>query len=108
MPTPYHFIPHLVEQIPDIQPDSIISRTIYQDEQIKAVLFAFAPGQELSEHTASVPAIIHILEGEARLTLGQDTYEVQAGAWAHMPANLPHSIEAKNKTTMLLLMLRGK
>lgn len=108
MLTPYNFIPDLLQQIPEIQADSIISRTIYQDEQIKAILFGFASGQELSEHTASVPAIIHILDGEARLTLGQDVYEVQPGAWAHMPANLSHSIQAKTKTIMLLLMLKDK
>jgi quercetin dioxygenase-like cupin family protein len=108
MQTNYLFIPDLLQQIPEIQADSIISRTLYQDEQVKVVLFGFAPGQELSEHTASVPAIIHILEGSARLTLGQDTYEVQNGSWARMPANLSHSLQAKTKTTMLLLMLREK
>src|SRR5439155_10024079 len=49
--------------------DSIVSRSLYGDDQVKAVLFTFAPGQELSEHTAGSAAIIHILQGEAELTL---------------------------------------
>ena len=108
MDTDYKFIADLADQILEIQPDTIISRTFYTDEQLKAILFGFAPGQELSEHTASVPAIIHIIEGEARLTLGKDPYNVQTGAWAHMPANLPHSVYAKTPTKMLLIMLKNQ
>ena len=106
MNTDYHFVADLTNQIADTQPDTIISRTFYTDEQLKVILFGFAPGQELSEHTASVPAIIHIIEGEAQLTLGKDVYEARTGSWAHMPANLSHSVYAKTPTKMLLIMLR--
>jgi quercetin dioxygenase-like cupin family protein len=108
MNTDYNFIANIADQIPDTQPDTIISRTFYSDEQLKVILFGFAPGQELSEHTASVPAIIHIIEGEARLILGKDPYKARAGAWAHMPANLPHSVYAKTPTKMLLIMLKNQ
>jgi quercetin dioxygenase-like cupin family protein len=108
MNTDYYYVADLADQISEPQPESIISRAFYTDEQLKVILFSFAPGQELSEHTASVPAIIHIIEGEAQLTLGEDAYEAQAGAWARMPANLPHSLYAKTPTKMLLIMLKGQ
>ena len=104
----YHFFAHLSTQIPEIPPDSILSHTVYQDDQIKAILFGFAPGQELSEHTASVPAIIQILDGQARLTLGKDEMDAQPGTWVLMPANLAHSIYAITPVKMLLLMMRVK
>lgn len=100
----YVYIENLATQIPELQPDSIISRTVYTGDQVKVILFAFAPGQELSEHTASVPAILHFLEGEARLTLGNDAYEAKPGTWVHMPARLPHSVFAKSRVKMLLIM----
>ncbi len=106
MDTDYHFISDLANHIAEPQADTIISKTFYTDGQLKAILFGFATGQELSEHTASVPAIIHIIEGEAQLTLGKDAFEARAGTWAHMPANLPHSLFAKTPTKMLLLMLK--
>ena len=106
MPDEYTYISNLDAQIPEIHSDSIISRTFYQDKQFKSILFGFAVGQELSEHTASVPAIIHILSGEARLTLGSDTYDASTGSWARMPAGLPHSVYAKTPVKMLLLMLK--
>jgi quercetin dioxygenase-like cupin family protein len=84
----------------------IISRTIYQDEQLKAVMFGFGQDQELSEHTASKPAIMHFLSGEAAVTLGGKPLDAVAGTWVHMPAGMAHSITAKSPTTMLLLLLK--
>ncbi len=100
----YLYVGDLAAQIPELQPDSIISRTIYTDDQIKVILFAFAPGQELSEHTASVPATLHFLEGEAQLILGEDEHEAMPGTWVHMPAKLPHSVYANALVKMLLIM----
>lgn len=99
-------IRHLIEQV-SIPEDGTISRTIYQDETIKAVLFGFAAGQELSEHTAAMPAILHFVQGEARVTLGQETIDARPNTWVHMPAHLPHSIQARTPVIMLLLLLKG-
>jgi len=84
----------------------IISRTVYQDEHLKAVMFGFGTGQELSEHTASKPAIMQFLSGEAAVTLGGQPLEAKTGTWVHMPAGLAHSISAKSPTAMLLLLLK--
>lgn len=90
----------------DIPIDSTISRTIYQDEQVKAVLFGFAAGQELSEHTAAVTALLHFVQGEAHVTLGTETIEAQAHTWIHLPPHLPHSIRANTPVVMLLLLVK--
>lgn len=102
----YTLIADLVKEA-EIPVNGIISRAIYQDERVKAVLFGFDTGQELSEHTAAVPAILSMIKGEAQLTLGNDTMDVAAGAWVHMPGHLPHSVRAKTPVVMLLLLLRG-
>jgi quercetin dioxygenase-like cupin family protein len=98
-----------IEQVPisgqDVPQDSILSQTLYENDRIKAILFRFAPDQELSEHTASVPAILHFLEGEARLVLGEDEKTAQPGTWVYMPAKQPHSISAKTNLSMLLYLL---
>lgn len=101
----YTFISSLVDQIPEIPTDSIISKTFYNGDELKGILFGFAAGQELSEHTAARPAILHFLSGEARLTLGGDEMEAQPGTWVHMPAKLPHSVFAKTPVQMVLLLV---
>lgn len=98
-------IPNLTDLIESIQADSIISRTFYKDDQVSAVLFGFDAGQELSEHTASRAAILHILRGEATLTLGGETHEVGPDAWIHMSPHEKHSVYAKTPLVMLLLLM---
>lgn len=89
----------------EIVDDTTISKAIHKDDRLKAVLFGFAAGQELSEHTAAVPAILHIITGESVVTLGDEVVHAHAGAWMHMPARLPHSISAVTPVKMLLLLL---
>ena len=59
-------------------PDGIVSRAIYNDDDVRVVHFSFAAGQQLSDHTAPVPVTLEVVEGEATITLG--TRVVQAGA----------------------------
>lgn len=85
----------------------ILSRTLHGDERVKVVFFQFAAGEELSEHTASVPAILHFVDGRAELTLGGDAVEAGPGTWIHMTANLKHSVRAVTPVTLVLTMLKG-
>ncbi|AXA36909.1 MAG: cupin domain-containing protein [Candidatus Hydrogenedentota bacterium] len=99
-------IPNIVKEV-EVPKDGTLSRTLAHDEAVKVVIFGFAPGQELSEHTASVPAIMHFLEGEAEVTIGTEKYDARTGAWFYMPANTPHSIHAKTPVVMLLTMIKA-
>ena len=101
----FFHVDDLLAQLPDIPPDSIVSRTFYSDDRVKAILFGFAAGQELSEHTAARPAILHFLQGEARLTLGDYAISAGPGTWVHMQPHLPHSIYAETAVVMLLTMV---
>lgn len=105
MSQPYVLIADLAQAAPP--PDQgILSRTLYQDDRVKAVVFGFAQNEELSEHTASMPAILQFIRGEATLTLGADTHQAQPGTWIHMPPGLTHSIRATTPVVMLLLLLK--
>jgi quercetin dioxygenase-like cupin family protein len=105
MVLPYTLISDLAKEVQP--PDKgILSRTLSSDDRLQAVLFGFAQGEELSEHTASMPAVLHFLQGEAKLTLGDDTVEVRPGIWVHMPTGLRHSIRAKTPVVMLLLLVK--
>ena len=99
---------HIADLAAQAEPPAqgILSRTIHNDEQLKAVVFGFDQGQELTEHTASKPALLQIIRGEAALTLGDDTIEAQAGTWIHMPAGLRHAVRARTPVVMLLVLLK--
>ncbi len=102
----YKVVPNLLKEV-EIPKDGTLSRTIHRDDYVKVVLFGFAGGQELSQHTAAVPAIIEILQGDARVNLDGEEKELSAGSWVFMEANLPHAIYARTDMIMLLTMLNG-
>jgi quercetin dioxygenase-like cupin family protein len=99
---------HILDLAKEAEPpaDGILSRTIFQDDQIKAVVFGFGQGQELSEHTASKPAMLLFVKGEATVGLGNDKKDAQPGSWVYMPAGLMHSIKAETPLVMLLVLLK--
>ena len=99
---------HFSDLAQEVRPPDkgILSRTLFSDDRLMAVAFGFAQGEELSEHTASMPAVLHFLQGEATVTLGGDTVEAKPGTWVHMPAGLRHSIRAKTPVVMLLLLVK--
>ncbi len=103
MDTSYLYVENLAAEV-EIPSNGITSRTIYADDHVKVIIFGFDMGQELSKHTASSSAMIHILKGDATLTLGGEQLEAGAGSWAHMPAHLEHAVFARTPIVMLLIL----
>ena len=102
----YCFTQSILREI-QVPPKGILSRTLYSDEQMKTVLFGFAAGEELSAHTAPIPATIQILSGEVTLILGPDSYEAGPGCLVQMAPQLTHGIVAKTPAMVLLTLLKA-
>lgn len=102
---PYTFVEDVEAEVP-VPDNGVRSRTLFNDEALKAVAFGFSVGQELSARTAPMAAVLHFLKGEAELTLGNEKRNVRAGAVVHMAPGLTHGIIAKTPLVMLLLMLK--
>lgn len=94
----------LVAEAP-IPPRGIHSQTISDEDGVELVLFAFAAGERLSEHTSARPAIIHILAGQAGLTAGDERVDAGPGTWLRMPAGTRHAIVATTPLVMALYLL---
>ena len=105
MTEPYTLVPNLLEEV-SIPENGILSRTLQNDQKSKVVAFGFAAGQELSAHTAPMPAILYVVQGEAKLRLGDDETTAQAGTFVHMPPKLEHGILAQTPVVILLILLK--
>lgn len=101
-----HTVLHDVEAELEIPEDGVLSRVLYRDDRIRVVGFAFDVDQELTEHTAAVPAILQVVSGSFRVSLGDTIEDLGPGSWVHMAANLPHSVLALEPGTLLLTLLR--
>jgi quercetin dioxygenase-like cupin family protein len=96
-----------LQKLVEYSTDSIVSKTILDKPVGTITLFAFDRGQKLSEHTAPYDAVVQILDGKARLTIGGKDVEVASGQVIIMPANVPHAVAAEEKFKMLLTMIRA-
>ena len=91
----------------DYQEGSVVSRTIIERETGTITLFAFGAGQGLSEHTAPYDALVYVLDGTARITIGSDEHVVEGGQMLIMPEDIPHALDADEAFKMLLVMIRS-
>jgi quercetin dioxygenase-like cupin family protein len=100
------------EKVLDLQAETqfadngIVSRTLLRTAGSRVVLFGFAEGQELTEHTSTQNAIVQILSGECEFSLAGQPHAVKAGDLIYMPANLPHSLKATTRFSMLLTLTK--
>ena len=84
----------------------IASRVLSKTSGGNLTLFAFDAGQGLTEHTSPFEAVVIVLEGACLLTIGGTPVRATPGTVVRMPADVPHALEAMEKTRLLLVMLR--
>jgi quercetin dioxygenase-like cupin family protein len=97
---------HLAD-LADYQGASVVSREIIRKSTGTVTLFAFDKGQGLSEHIAPFDALVHILDGEAEITISGKKYHLVQGQMVILPANKPHALQALSRFKMLLVMIRS-
>jgi quercetin dioxygenase-like cupin family protein len=84
----------------------IASRVLARTAAGNITLFAFAAGEELSEHTAPFAALVLTLSGGLVLTIGGREVRTTPQSIVLMPANVPHAVRATELSRMMLIMLR--
>ena len=96
-----------VKELVAYQDGSVVSKTLVDRGKGTITLFSFDAGQGLSEHTAPFDAFVQIVDGEAEITISGVAATVRAGEMIIMPAHQPHSLMAREKFKMLLVMIRA-
>ena len=87
------------------QTGQIVSRTLVQNRAVSLTLFAFDTGEEISSHASKGDAMVQVLDGIAKITIGEGVYQLSAGETVVMPAGVPHALEAVEPFKMLLTVV---
>ncbi|MFW5907910.1 MAG: cupin domain-containing protein [Candidatus Natronoplasma sp.] len=95
-----------LEDLIDYQKGAVVSRTLVDKEDLTLTVFAFDENQTLSEHTAPHDALLQVLDGEGRVIIKGEEYELEEGETIVMPADVPHAVEAVSKFKMFLTMVK--
>ena len=99
--------PSKLAELVSYQDGAIVSKTLIKKKTGTVTLFAFDAGEELSEHTAPFDALVHLIDGEAEITLSGKILQLKAGEMILLPANQPHALHASKKFKMLLTMIKS-
>ncbi|MEO5961187.1 MAG: cupin domain-containing protein [Opitutaceae bacterium] len=82
----------------------IVSRTLLATPELRVVLFTFAAGQALTEHTSTSRALLQVVNGEGEFVAGGETRVLKAGGLLHLPPCMPHAVTARTEMAMLLTL----
>jgi len=84
----------------------IVSKNVLKRPQGNISVFAFDKGEGLSEHTAPFDAMVQVLEGKVKISIGGEPHELETGETIIMPANISHALLATERFKMLLTMIK--
>lgn len=98
---------HELAGLVEYQEGQVVSRTLSQTQGLSMTLFAFDAGEGLSGHSAPGDALVHVLDGKARVTIANKEYQVGEGQVIVMPAGVPHALDADERFKMLLTLVKG-
>ena len=87
------------------QDGQIVSKTLIQNDNVSLTLFAFDAGEEISSHKSHGDAMVQVLDGTAKITVGDGVFTVDAGQTIVMPAEVPHAVEAVTQMKFLLTVV---
>ena len=87
------------------QPGQVVSKTLAQNDALSVTLFAFDKGEEIGAHDSEGDAMVQVLAGTGRFTVGGVEHHVKAGEVLVMPAKVKHAVFAEESFKMLLTVV---
>ena len=94
---------YLKDQV-DYQPGQVVSKTLVQNEYVSMTIFSFDKGEEISTHAAGGDAMVTVLEGKGRFTVGGEVFFLETGDTLIMPKDIPHSVYGEEQFKMQLVV----
>ena len=92
----------LLKDLVDYQPGQVVSKTLVQNELLSVTVFSFEKDEEISTHASGGDAMVTVLEGTGRFTVGGEVFLVSQGETLIMPKDIPHAVYGQERFKMLL------
>ncbi|NBK93156.1 cupin domain-containing protein [bacterium 1XD21-13] len=84
------------------QQGQVVSRTLVQNQAVSVTIFSFDKGEEISTHASGGDAMVTVLEGTGRFTVGEEVFILTEGETLIMPKDIPHAVYGEEQFKMLL------
>lgn len=86
------------------QEGQVVSKTLVQNDSVSMTIFSFDKGEEISTHAAAGDAMVTVLEGKGRFTVGGEVFYLEAGDTLVMPKDIPHAVYGEERFKMQLVV----
>lgn len=93
-----------LKSLVDYQDGQVVSKTLVQNDYVSVTIFSFDKGEEISTHASGGDAMVTVLEGTGRFTIGGDVFILNEGETIVMPKDVPHSVFGEEKFKMELVV----
>ena len=93
-----------LKDLVEYQDGQVISKTLVQNELVSMTIFSFEKGEEISTHAAGGDAMVTVLEGTGRFTVGGEVFILTEGETLIMPKDIPHSVYGEERFKMQLIV----
>ena len=91
-----------LKDLVEYQEGQVVSKTLVQNSLISMTIFSFDKGEEISTHAAGGDAMVTVLEGTGRFTVGGEVFVLNAGETLIMPKDIPHAVYGEERLKMQL------
>lgn len=88
----------------EYQDGQVVSKTLVQNEKVSMMLFSFDKGEEIATHASGGDAMVTVLEGTGRFTVGGEVFVLHEGDTLIMPKDIPHAVYGQEKFKMQLIV----
>ena len=92
-----------LKSLVDYQDGQVVSKTLVQNDYVSVTIFSFDKGEEISTHASGGDAMVTVLEGTGRFTIGGDVFILNEGETIVMPKDVPHAVFGEEKFKMELV-----
>ena len=93
-----------LKSLVDYQEGQVVSKTLVQNDYVSVTLFSFDKGEEISTHASGGDAMVTVLEGTGKFTIGGDVFILKEGETIIMPKDVPHTVYGQEKFKMELVV----
>jgi quercetin dioxygenase-like cupin family protein len=98
---------HIIVEIIDYVPHSIVSRTIIKKTTGNITVSSFAAGEELAEKISPFDNYIQIIDGSADVVVAGKTYKLELGEGIIIPAHATHFFNAEQRFKMISTVIKS-
>ena len=86
----------LLKNLVDYQAGQVVSKTLVQNELVSVTVFSFEKDEEISTHASGGDAMVTVLEGTGRFTVGGEVFV--------LTKDVPHAVYGQERFKMLLVV----